>query len=232
MFTGRAQHKNGAIRIHRNLRASLGHWRVKGAMVAIAAAALLVANVEAAQAHGTYPSQHFAAAVCYRTNILGTWTVMSNVYMNRADGFPATVYGSAVGTGPYFTGGSWGLIDSNSEQWLYYQVVVGTQLPSGAWTWIRGNWIRAKDALGDGTDGLSTEFQRSDGTWVRTGYTATSSPWDVSLANGWLSGGIGLSAGRKYVYGHMWWGPIYNSKNQQVFAPYDHWEPIGYMNCG
>ncbi len=197
-------------------------------IVAILAIALFGAH--SAVAYGTYPSQHFAAAVCRETPITGQWTVSSNVYMNRADGFPAGVVGTGGTTGPYFTGGgSWTVIDGNSQQWLYYRVVVGTQTSSG-WSWTPGTWMRRQDQLGDGTDGLSTEVETypGSGVYVRTGYAATSSPEDVSL----VSGQIGVGPRSKYIYGQMWWGPIYNLKNQQVFAPYTHWEPIGWVNCG
>ena len=88
-------------------------------------------------------------------------------------------------------------------------------------------------ALSGGEVELELEsFDVGAGTWRRTGYSATSSPWDVSLANGSIYGGIALDGGWKYVYGQMYWGPIYNNAGQQAFAPYTHWEPIGWRYCG
>ena len=189
-----------------------------------------LAGATSGAAHTDYPSQHWAAAMCRVTPINGQWTVVSNVMMNRADGFPPNVYGTATGTGPYFTGGSWTLIDSNSQQWLYYRVVVGWKTATGAWTWKYGTWMRRKDALGDHTDGISTEVETypRSGVFVKTGYGATSMPEDVSL----VSGQVGAAPRAKYVYGQMWWGPIFNSKNEQVFAPYTHWHALGYVYCG
>ena len=203
------------------------------ARLIISLACGLVASLLAtgsAMAHGSYPSEHRASALCYETTTNGQWAVMSNVYMNRADGYPRAVYGTSIGDGGYFTGGSWTLIESNTQQWLYYRVAIATQSSSGAWTWKYGNWMRRLDALGDHTSGLDTEVETfpGSGVYVQTGYTATSSPQDVSL----VSGRIGVGPRLKQVYGQMWWGPIYNMKNQQVFAPYTHWEPLGSVSCG
>src|ERR671932_106357 len=136
-------------------------------IVILTAVAVALCAVNSALAHGTYPSEHHASATCYKTQLLGTWTVMSNLYMNRADGFPPSTF--AMGGGDYIYGSSWQLIDGNTQQWLYYRVVVASETASG-WKWTYGNWIARQDALGDHTDGISTYFQMQDGSWRLTGY--------------------------------------------------------------
>ena len=201
-----------------------------GFAAAVGASILFLVASGAAGASSTWPSQHWASASCYRTSITNTWTVMSNVYMNRADGYPPSVFGMGGGT---ITGGAyWTVIDGHSQQWLYYQVVVATpnSRAAGGYDWTYGSWLRAKDALGDGTSGLDTEVL-IDGRWVRTGYTIAGSPWDVSYANGYV-GGIALrGSGKKYVYAHYYWGPITNLKGDVVFGPYEVYEPLGWMTC-
>lgn len=192
------------------------------------AAAFLAALASggSASAHGTYPSSHRAYhSGCYYTLSTGTWTIVSGVYMDRANGYPPGVIGVGGGSwsdtyGP--TGGAVVAIDGHSAQWLYYRVVVMTQLATGQWKSTYGNWMRRKDALGDHTDGLSTEIQTANG-WQLTSYALAGGHADASFAN--------VGRGRKYVYGQMWWGPIYNLAGKQVFAPYTHWEPLGYVNC-
>ena len=200
----------------------------------------------AAFAQDGYPSWHRAVNYgCYTTSTTGTWTVMSSVQMNRADNYPIAVWG--MGGGYYdpqtgaITGQSWQLIDSHTQQWLYYRVVVGTPRISGGWHWDYGNWIRRKEQLGDQTDGIGTQVQLDNGTWVTTDYSQTGyfngstwigSPSDLSfVTRSTFMAGVALGRGSKYVYGQMWWGPIYNSAGRQVFPAYDHWEPLGYVNC-
>ena len=195
-----------------------------GALILVILAALASAGTASAHA---YPSQHWAAATCRETPINGQWAISSNVYMNRADGFPAgTMY---VGGGDVFYGGG-GAGPGNSQQWLYYRVVIVTQDRYGNWNqWRYGTWMRRLDALGDGTDGISTEVETYPGSnvYVRTGYGATGMPEDVSM----LSGAIGSVPRTKFVYGQMYWGPIF-SGTTRVFAPYNYLEPLGYLTCG
>jgi hypothetical protein len=201
---------------------------------------------EAANAHGDYPSWHRAVAYgCYTTSTTGSWTVMSSVQMNRADNYPLAIYG--MGGGYYdpqtgaITGQAWQLIDNNTQQWLWYRVVVLTPLASGGYSYDYGNWIRRKEQLGDQTDGFSTEVQLDNGSWVTSDYSMTGhfdgskwvgNPSDLSfVSRNTIMAGVALGRGWKYVYGQMWWGPIYNSARKPVFAGYDHWEPLGWVNC-
>lgn len=225
---------------------SLLSRKTRVAATLVVALATVLLGTEAALAHDQYPSQHHAAVYgCYTTSTTGTWTVRSGVQMYRADGYPGSIIGVGGSTVDPQTGaitGNYGpVFDGFTQQWLYYQVVVGTQLTSGAWHWDYGNWIRRKDALGDQTDGISTEFQLDNGTWVTTGYSMAGywngsmwvgSPSDVSFVTRYsMIGGIAVGPGRKYVYGRLWWGPIYNLAGRQAFAPYEHWEPLGYVTC-
>jgi hypothetical protein len=206
-----------------------------GLAMAVGAVVLSLAATDVALAtNSNWPSYHQAGAVCYRTSLTNTWTVMSSIYMNRADGYPRITYGSATGTDPYFTGGSWTVTDANSQQWLYYQVVVGTPRSDGTYYWTYGTWIRALDALGDHTSGLDTQvWDATRGKWVTTGYTGSGSPTDASYANGNMYGGIALGSGKKSVWAHFVWGPIYNTvKNTLAFAQYEAWESMGEMSCG
>ena len=208
-----------------------------GLTTALAALILLLATSGVAEASSTYPSQHWAYAQCYRTSVTNTWTVMSGVYMNRADGYERAVYATTTGDGGYFTGGSWTLdpVHSHTSQWLYYQVVVLTPDSRYASGYSRtdGTWLRAHDALGDGTSGLDSEVWDKDrGMWIKTGYTGAGSAWDASYANGILTGGIALyGSGQKYVYAHYIWGPIWNLNGDLAFRQYEVYEPLGWMSC-
>jgi hypothetical protein len=214
---------------------TLRHFAHLGRRLTVTISAVVVALTTAGLAQAAdYPSQHWAYAQCYRTSLTSTWTVMSGVYMNRADGYPHTVYGTAIGTGAYFTGGTWTVIDSNSQQRLYHQVAVASWNSNRrAWDWTYGTWLRGWDYLGDGTSGLDSEvWDASRGMWIKTGYTGAGSPWDASYANGVLTGGIALQAGvKKYVYAHYIWGPIYNAAGQQSFKQYENYELLGSLDC-
>ena len=195
----------------------------------------LVATAVAQAAGGSYPSQHWAYATCGRTSLTNTWTVMSGLYMNRADGFEARTT-SVVGGGTTTSGG-WMTPDparSYGPQRLYYQVIVATwNNTKGNWDWTYGTWLRGWDALGDGTSGLDSEvWDASRGRWIPTGYTGSGSPWDASYANGVLSTGIAVSGGIKmYVYAHYIWNPIYNGNGVQVFPRYETSELLGSLVC-
>jgi hypothetical protein len=204
----------------------IGTTKVRIVIVTAALTAVLAAT-GLASAHGSFPSQHYAAASCRETPASGQWAVSSHVMMNRADGYE-TRGTIGVGGGDVIYGGTY-LGPGYSEQWLYYRVVVGTQDRYGNWTWKYGTWMRRTDQLGDHTSGIDTEVETypGSGAYVRTSYGATGSPEDVSM----LTGRIGDGPRLKYIYGQMWWGPIF-SNGVQVFVPYTHWEPLGYVTCG
>jgi hypothetical protein len=243
-FLGRRSARQLNARERSQMLDSFLNRKIRIATTFIVSILALGLSGEQALAHGDYPSAHRAIASCYTTGTTGTWTVTSTPYMNRADGFLTGVYVGAGGstydpqTGA-ITGGSSTLIDGHTQQWLYYQVVVGTQLASGAWHWDYGNWMRRKEQLGGHTDGLSTEVQLPDGTWARTDYSMVGDVVDYYNGSVWVSYPTdasivtrGSAAGWKYVYGHMYWGTIYNIVSRKhVFGPYDHMEPLGYVNC-
>ena len=208
------------------------------AVVIGTAMAVLLSTAGPAVAGDTYPSQHWARARCYTTKSLGTFTVMSSVYMNRADGYLSSY--NLVGGYDMFgnpTGGNVVVADY-TPQWLYYRVVVVWYDANGKLNRTFGNWIARQDALGDGTDGISTYFQMPNGSWKLTGYTGGTSPWDVSLANGSFDGtfigGIAIPRGRYYAYGEFRWGPIYQTvpgPTKVAFPGNDHFDYLGQLNC-
>jgi hypothetical protein len=195
-------------------------------LTAVMTAALTVSGV--ASAHDGDPSWHATTTSCLETPASGQWSVVSSAYMTRADGFDTRgiIY---TGGGDVIYGGT-GSSPGYSDQWLYYRVVVGTQDATGQWSWRYGTWIRRMNELGGQTSGIDTEVETyaGSGVFVSTSYgLVPGAREDASYA----SGRIGVGQRTKYVYGQMWWGPIY-SGNTLVFAPRYHWDPIGYINCG
>jgi hypothetical protein len=225
------------------MKARLIRFIVATVVAAICMLAAALLGTDTALAHGTYPSSHRAFNYgCGYYSTTGKWSLMSGVEMYRADGYTPGVLGTGGSVVDPMTGaitgtsGSWS--GGNTQQWLYYQVVVGTQLSNGTWYWNYGNWIARKDQLGEGTDGVSTWIQQPDGRWLTSSYS------NVGYFDGtrWVGSGVDVSIvtksaaevplGRKYVYGHLVWGPI-NSypTGQRVFPGYEHWEPLGYVTC-
>jgi hypothetical protein len=216
--------------------------KVRVATTLIVSMLALGLSGEQAWAQDDYPSAHRAVASCYTTSTTGAWTVTSIPTMYRADGFD-DVYGYGGSTYDPQTGAITGnyrtLIAGYTQQWLYYQVVVETPSASGARQLDYGNWMRRREQLGAQTDGLSTEVQLPDGTWARTDYSMVGHVVNYYNGSYWVSYPTDASivsrrsaAGWKYVWGRMWWGPITNTvSNKQVFNPYDHWHPLGWVYC-
>jgi hypothetical protein len=221
---------------------SSGRRRSRAAVVLVTLAAALIASLvgsEAAEAQGDFPSWHSASAYsCVIPSGSSTGWIMSSVYMNRADGYDNVYsYGGVdyLGNG---TGGT--LVKGFTKQWLYYRVVVGDYDAYNRFLgWKYGNWMRRLQALGNQTDGVTTEVQMDDGSWVSTAYTIPNSifdlvataedltRWDVSIAKG-------LVPGWKLVYAEMWWGPIYQTVPGPTTLVFD-WtrqlERLGWEYC-
>jgi len=224
-------------------RFSLGQSTMRAAAALCASLVAVLVSTDVAYAHDPSPGEHAVRYYgCGYYSNTGKWSVASNVtWMWRTPGYPQAVMttgGSVVD--PYAGGavtGNYGSMSGYTSQWLYYQVVVGTQRTDGTWRWDYGNWIARQDYLGEATDGLSTYVQQPDGSWVTSNYSNVGHvegehwigyPSDLSLVTRSVNV---VPRGRKYIYGHLIWGPIFNQAGQRVFAQTEHWEPLGYTDC-